>query len=206
MLAVLGATAALTLGASAAWATGPYTISAGAQTSGTVAYTGSTTGASPQIQFNSPNVEMGCDSGTAAGDLFLGSNATGDDVGSITSSTWTNCVGPFGLPMSVTHAGTWSLNLTGTPTGGVTVGNIDEVNAHVEATGDPETCSFDVIGSVDGNFNESGQALTITTPTAIGALFTVNVVGCFGLVDEGGPATFEGAYALANPAGPIAIN
>ena len=207
ILAIASAAALVTI-AGPAWAAGPYTITAGTTSGGDVAFTAATTGVSPQIHFNTPNVEMACASGTAAGLLHTGSNPTGVNIAGIDSTTWTDCLGPLNLPMTVTQTGApvpWRLNVTGTPTSGVTVGTIDQVSAHVEATGDPDTCQFDVTGSVDGNFNESGQALTITTPTAGAALRTTNVVGCFGLVDEGGPATFEGVYAISNPAGPITI-
>ena len=207
ILAVTSAAALVTI-AGPAWAAGPYTITAGTTSGGDVAYTAATTGASPQIHFNTPNVEMTCASGTAAGLLHTGSSPDGVNIASIDSTTWTDCLGPLGLAMTVTQTGDpvpWQLNVTGTPTGGVTVGTIDQVSAHVAATVNPDDCRFDVTGSVDGNFNESGQALTITTPTAGAQLDVTNVVGCFGLVSDPDTATFEGVYAISNPAGPITI-
>ena len=204
ILAIASAAVLVTI-AGPAWAAGPYTITAGAQTSGTVAYTGSTTGAGPQVRFNTPYLELGCDSGTAAGTFNLGSNSTGENIGSIDAGTFTECVGPFGLPLTFTQIGTWTVDATAAPSGGVTPVTIENVSVHVEATGDPETWAHDITGSMDGTLDKSTQVLTITTPTAGAALFTTNVVGTFGLVEEGGPATLEMSYELANPAGPIAI-
>ena len=188
-----------------AWAAGPYTITAGTTSTGDVAYTAATTGAAPYIFFATPNVQLACDSGTVDGNLFLGSNATGENIGSIASSTWTNCPGPLGLPLTFTQVGTWSLNATGTPTGGVTPVTIENVSVHVEATDDPGSWAHDITGSMDGILDESTQVLTITTPTHGARLETSNTVGTFGLIQDGEEVTLEMSYELTNPAGPIAI-
>ena len=206
ILAVAGAAALVTI-AGPAWAAGSYTITAGTTSGGDVAYTGSTS----QIDFYTEFVQMGCTSGTADGQLHTGSNATGANIASIDSSTWNNCVGPAGLSMVVTQNSSWTLNAVGTPSGGVTAGTITDVDASIVAinpdTGqpDPALCSFDATGSTDGFFQESDQTLHVTTPTTGQKLTVGNTVGCFGQVLDGDEAFFEGAYALANPAGPIVI-
>lgn len=77
------------------------------------------------------------------------------------------------------------------------------------ATEKPDTCRFDVTGSVDGNFNESDQTLNIIEDPELtpGANLTISeVVGCFELWNNGEDATFRMSYALSNAAGPIAIS
>lgn len=211
--AVAGATALIAV-AGPAWATGTYSISAGSTTSGDVPYTASTTGATPQIDFHTAFVNMSCDAGTAAGFLHLGSNVPGDNIASIDSTTWTNCLS-FGLPMTVTQlspntpATPWILNATGVPTSGVTAGTVTDVKAHVAHTpvnpNDPSLCSFDVSGSVDGNFNANNQSLNITSPTAGATLVISNIVGCFGQLVDQEEAFFEASYAISNDEGPVSI-
>ena len=210
ILAVAGAAALVTM-AGPAWAAGSYTITAGTTSGGDVAYTADTTGTAPQIQFYTDFVQMGCASGTADGLLHTGSNATGSNIASIDSSTWNNCVGPASLSMVVTQNAPWTLNATGTPSGGSTAGTISGVDASIVAidpnTGQPNPalCSFDATGSTDGFFQESDQTLHVTTPTTAQKLTVSNTQGCFGQVLDGDEACFEGVYALANPAGPITI-
>ena len=201
ILALAGAAALVAVGG-AAYAAGPYTVTAGSTSSGTVAYTGTTSGASPQIKFSTPGVDMTCASGTAAGNLHLGANATGANIASIDSTTWTNCIGPLGLDLVVTQVGTWTLNATGDASVDPVAGSITSVNAHVENPGG--ACSFDVTGTMGGTFSEATQTLAVTP--AGSTLVVTNVSGCFGLVSENDPATFEMSYLIANPAGPVAIS
>lgn len=189
VLAVAGAAALVSIG-TAAYAGPPWTVSIGGSSTGApAAYTASTVGASPQINFTTPAANLGCASGTAAGTITPG--ATTGAVGSITSSTFNSCSGPLGLTLNVTQNSAWAININGNQVGGVTPGNVSTISASVsDGSG---LCSFDVTGTVPGSFNQNTQQLTVNG----GGLSISNVNGCFGVINEGDPATFAATYQLA---------
>lgn len=177
-LAVVGA-AALIAVAGPAWAG--------------ISYTGESIGSTPQVQFATAFFGITCDSSTIAGDLDYMSNPT---VINIATSTWVDCRGVSGISMSVTQIGTWTFNATGT-SGSVTMGTISNVNLRFVAltpAPNPTFCSFDVSGSVDASFDNSGPTLSITGPSA---LSVSNVSGCFGLVQVPDAFVANASYDLS---------
>ncbi|MFB9314526.1 hypothetical protein [Nocardioides plantarum] len=203
----VAASAAILAMAGPATAAGPYTLTVGGSSTGTPAFTGTTTSAG--ISFNTPLVAMSCTSATATGTLAPGTGVSGAAIASINATTWSGCIGPLGLPMTVSGSGSWKLNATGTATTGTSdnvAGNISGVTATVSQTGNPTACSFKVTGVVDGIFKEGTSQLQVTPPTAVGSLVISNVVGCYGLVANGDPADFNGTYNIASPGGAIRIS
>lgn len=189
-----------------AMAAGPYTLTVGGSATGTPAFSGTSAGG---ITFDTPLVGMSCSGATANGTLAPGTGVSGAAIASINATTWTGCIGPLGLPMTVTGSGSWKLNATGTATAGTSdnvAGNISSITANVAQTGNPSACSFKVTGVVDGVFKEGTSQLQVTSPTAVGSLVISNVVGCYGLVANGDPAEFNGTYNIASPAGAIRIS
>ncbi|MCW2838987.1 MAG: hypothetical protein JWR55_470 [Aeromicrobium sp.] len=209
---VLGASAVVAL-AGPAMAAAPYTVDVGTFTSGSHSFTASTTvPIAFSVAHGSNTVNLGCSSGTANGSVTAGTNATGANVGAIGSSSWTGCIGPGNLAMNVTQVGTWSLNLTGNETAAVTDdidGNIGNVEAHVAAALSAGLCNFDVVGEAAVIFHETvnaggGQDLQVAE-NGTGNLFVDNVVGCFGAISNGDPASFATNYNVNSPDGAINV-
>jgi len=191
-LAVIGAAALVSIG-SAAYAGPPWTVSVGGSSTGSPAsYTAATVGTNPDITFTVPGLTLTCDDGTAAGTITPGATGTDGKAGEITSTSFNTCNGPYGIALNVTQNTTWDINLDSDNVGGVTPGNIGNVDASVSNPGG--ACDFDVTGSVGGSFDESTQQLAVSG----GGLTVSNVSGCFGLIANADPATFDGTYQLAN--------
>ncbi len=204
--AAVGATAVLVLSSGPAFAATTYTVSSGTTTTGTTTYTAATTGASPQIAFDdlTTGVALSCTNGTAAGSIRLGSHISGVALGTIASTTWTGCLGPLGLKMTVKQNAPWTINATGTTTtAGATDGNISGVNATVSA--DQGGCSFDVTGGVTATITAVGSAQTLTIPTTGATLAISNVSGCFGQINNADQADFGGTYQIAAASGLLTI-
>lgn len=174
-----------------------------------------TTG-SPGVNFTAGTSPMDCGSATADGSFVLGSSSDGRNVGSITSSTWTDCTALDGaLNMAVTQNSTWTLHVGDTNNStGVTPVTITDVNAHVvDTTYGGAVCDFVVSGSVDGYVQESDQTLHITLPTGVpmppattAAGLTLSTVTntCLGSIAQGQSATFLGVYQVGALAAPHA--
>ncbi len=198
-IAVAAAAAALALGAgNASAATVVYKVTAGSAPVGTtVALTGTTQGASPQIAFTdaTTGTQLNCVSGTAPGSIKTGSNLPGAKLGSITGSgtTWTGCTGPLGLTFKVTGAKTWAVNGTGKNSTGV-LGTISNVYATVDGG---SSCKFVVTGSVPIQYTNktSGSFLSVRNTKST---LTVSALtgGCFGAVNNGDKANFTGTYKI----------
>jgi hypothetical protein len=188
--AIVG-TAALLSVTGTAWAAGPYTVTAGTQTSGNVDVHGTSVGT---LTFAGPSSSATCKSGTASGSVTLGPSDDGVGIGSIDDSTWDNCTGDLG-EVVITQTAPWRLNATGAPTDGVTAVTVDQVAVHVTSG----SCSFDATGSADGFVDESDQTLHITPPTD-GAKVVVSNTSwqCLGVVADGDEGTITATYAVTN--------
>ena len=220
LLAAAGA-AALVIVASPAMAHAPYTVTAGSQTTGTVAFDGTTT--ADGIKFYTDFVTMGCESGSATGNVNLGTvdgdgdgTPDGNGVANITDTGWNNCIGPLGIAMTVDQIGTWDLNVQGNNVGGVIAGTITNVNARV-ASVTPGQCEFTVTGQVGGSFDDEyfdpnidppkkQQLLTVDDTSPDNNLVVSDVTGCFGQVVTGDQAYFAATYDITNSSdGDLAI-
>ena len=206
LLTVAAGASAVALSAAPAIAAPTYTVKAGTQTTGTTAYTAATTGASPQVAFSdtTSGLNVSCTSSTAKGAIKLGKSLAGAGLGSITSSTWTGCLGPLNLAMTVTQTATWNVNATGTTTTtGVTAGTISGIAATV--TANQGGCSFNVAGTVKSALTTTPTKQTLAVkPTA--TLAISNVVGCFGQINNGDKASIKATYKITAAAGKIAIS
>ncbi|MEO7061741.1 MAG: hypothetical protein ABI083_18645 [Lapillicoccus sp.] len=205
--AAVGATAVLVLSSGPAFAATTYTVKSGTKATGTTTYTAATTGASPQIKFNdvTTGIALSCTKGTAAGSIKLGKSISGVGLGTIASSTWTGCIGPVGLQMTVKQNAPWTINATGTTSAtGVTKGTITGVNATVSATAGG--CSFNVLGGVKATITANGAAKQTLKIAAAGSTLKISgVAGCFGQLNNGDSVTFAGTYKIAAASGPLSI-
>jgi hypothetical protein len=190
------AVATMAIGMMPANAVTTWTVTAGSAAAGrTIAITGKTQGATPQIHFTdvTTSTDLTCDSGTAGGSTTTGSGLAGAGIASIdgTSTTWVNCLGPLGIHLTPVGHGTWKINANSfNATTGVTNGLIVGANATVTGTG----CSFTVKGSVPIAYRNSTQILQVKNTKA--NLTVSGVSGCFGAVNNDDKASFSGSYKL----------
>ena len=121
---------------------------------------------------------------------------SGDGIGTIDNTTWTNCTGPFGLTFGVTHVGTWNLNAVQTTSDpDLNVGSI----TNIEATISGPACSAKFTGGVPGYYNNATGTLQVdpTAPNPNGLeLVASDVSGCLGVIQEGDKAEFSGNFAI----------
>jgi hypothetical protein len=142
-------------------------------------------------------VQLTCDSSSLT-DATLVTGATGSpaQLGTLPAGSvgFQNCSGPFGLTFDVTHVGDWALNgVTYDPATGVTTGTLTGIQANLSGF----ACSASVTGSVDGTYNNATGVLTVLpNPTLTIASVDPND-NCFGLINTGDSATFDGAYTVA---------
>ncbi|GGF37443.1 hypothetical protein GCM10011519_08730 [Marmoricola endophyticus] len=197
-LAALGAAGVLAL-SGPAFAVGSYTVTAGSQTSGTTTFVGS---AEP-VEFSTPGVNLSCGGSQLGGVLNLGTS-DGTDVATVQSSSFTDCVGPLGIPLEFTHTGDWTISTTGTKQDGTYMKRVSNISLHVS---NPDgQCDLDVNGSVDGVIDQTAQQFRATTPVAGARLVISNVSGCFGIVNDGDTVETDVAYDITTAAGPFAIS
>ena len=203
-----GATAAVAVVAAAsAFAAAPtFHITAGSKGSGTIAYTGKTSG-NPGIHFTDKNTGLAttCNSGTAAGSMKLGKAVSGSKAGTITKTTWKTCQGAGGITLTPKQAGTWYLNGLARPKNGVTKISISNVLAHI--TTSFNGCKFDVKGTATGTYTNSSGKLAVNSATSgKSVLKAANVKSCFTLVNNGDILQFKATYVVSTKSGKIKIS
>lgn len=204
LLTVAAGASVVALSAAPAIAAPTYTVKAGTKTAGTTTYTAATTGASPQVKFAANGNNLSCTSSTAKGSVKLGSKLSGVGLGTITGTTWTGCIGPLNLPVTVTQTGTWSINATGTTTtAGVTAGTISGIAANVSVN--QGGCSFTVSGSVKSALTTTATKQQLKVNPSL-TLTLSKVVGCFGLLANGNKASIAATYNVKAASGKLAIS
>lgn len=193
-----GAAAAIgVVAAASAFAAAPtFHITAGSKTSGTIAYTGKTTG-NPGIHFTDKNTSLAttCQSGSAAGSMKLGKAVSGTKAGTITKTVWNTCQAAAGLTLTPKQAGTWYLNGLARPKNGVTKVSISKVLAHVSTS--LPGCSFDVVGTATGTYTNSSGKLTVNSASSGSQVLKAeNVKSCLGEVNNNDILIFKASYTV----------
>ncbi|MBC6461989.1 hypothetical protein, partial [Actinomadura sp. HBU206391] len=186
--------AAVVLGLSAPPAfAATWTISGSTGAGGAYTATAGTT----TLRDTNTGATLSCSSASAGGAIPNGTSATGAGVGTITSSSFTNCTGPLGITFTVTQVGTWNINaVSPNATAGVVNGTITNVSARLAGS----LCSANVTGGVPGTYDNNTAQLSVnpTAPNPNNVSLTVSgVSGCFGLLRNGDTATFTGTYNVA---------
>jgi hypothetical protein len=170
-----------------------YKVKAGTHTSGTAAYSGSTS----KITFKdtTSGLPLGCKGGTADGKVTLGGHVAASKVGTITKTTWKSCSGPLNTVLLPTQHGTWKLNASGKTASGVTKVFVSSVNAVVKQQGAASNCTFTVSGAADGKYANSTHKLTLA-PGSHKLKVSHVIGGCYGLISNGDNVTFKATYTL----------
>lgn len=84
------------------------------------------------------------------------SRAYGADGGTLGTLSSSGCTNPIAGPTVVAPVGTWTVAVTGDPTGSVWPARLKNVKANVSAA----NCTFSVSGVVNGTFNDATQVFT----------------------------------------------
>lgn len=152
------------------------------------------------LEVQESGVQLSCSSAGAVGEAKSGSGHT-NPLATISNTTFNNCSGPFGLRFAVTHGGVWTLNGTSyNAATGVTTGTIENIEAAITGPG----CSAQVAGSVDATYtNGTAQLRVLPNFTLLIESVDPNE-NCFGLINTGEHASFDGAYTV-NPAQTISM-
>ena len=185
VLTVAVAATVFSLGAGPAFAAS-YTVTPGGNVTGAA---GTTT-----LKDTTSGTTVNCTSSSASGSLQSGN---GTPLGSISSISFTNCTGPFGITFSASVTGPFPVNATGY-SGGVTSGTITHIHGALTSS----LCSLTIDGTsgsanngtVNATFTNSTDTLKVLTTGS--TLHIYNVSGCFGFVKNGDSATFTGSYKI----------
>lgn len=148
---------------------------------------------SGQITLKNGTVTILCDSGSAAGTMPNGSGL-GESLVSSTSSSLSNCKGPAGVTVTISHVGTWTF-LARTYVNGVTTGRIGGITATVTAP----TCVLTVAGSVGATYTNLTGILKVDPALNVEeeAELTISAVdGCMDLVHDGDHPTASGTFQV----------
>ncbi|HEV7650028.1 MAG TPA: hypothetical protein VGP26_17920 [Actinophytocola sp.] len=192
MLAV-GITALSTVVAVAgpAAAAPPWNISPGGHADGTAGTTNLTV-EDPQ----SGEIQMTCSSSTVGVDLESGTSAD-NQLATIPASPgiqFNNCLLAGFIEFSVQQVGTWTLNGSSYNAGtGVLTGTLDNIVANISGPG----CAATVQGSVNGDYNNGADVLTVHPDQTLTVVSVDPVDNCLDLIHAGATAAFDGAYSVS---------
>lgn len=206
-LAAVGAAAAgLVLVAGPALADAPYTVTVNGSTSNTASILG--TNKAPVVLTDN-GLPLTCTTSTitlnVTGGVYPTDPAT---IATIAPATFTDCdFEGFSATVTANTDPAWPVSITGggntTGTDDVIAGKVSDIDVNVSVAGPLGTCSFEVTGSVGGQFDEDngkgGQELEVTSSDlTIGNVDSA--LTCVDLVGNGDRPTFMGSYNSDNQA------
>jgi hypothetical protein len=159
------------------------------------------TATSTDSVLTSGSITIHCSNASASGSIASGSYTTPAQIGTITSTKWGGALSAsdsctaFGVPATVTQTGTWQLWATGVQSGGVTPGEIRNVDftLNVPSLG----CTVHWTGTAPESWQNT-QALAFTG----GALSTTGVGFCVGL---GSTGSLSGTFGFTGSPSAISI-
>jgi hypothetical protein len=142
--------------------------------------------------------QLSCASSNSKGTVKKGSGLSGAGIGSITTLSFSNCIGPLGLSFTVTNSHfPWKLNAVSFASG-VTTGTITGI--HSKLSGPSCSAAVDGTGATANNGKVTAKYSNGTgklTTTGAGNLHVYNVSGCAGLIRSGDAVSFKGAYTIS---------
>jgi hypothetical protein len=152
------------------------------------------------LEVQESGVQLSCVSAGATGEAKSGSGHT-NPLATISNTAFNDCSGPFGLQFEVTHVGVWDLNgASYDAAAGVTTGTINNIVADITGPG----CVARVSGFVDATYTNGTAALRVLPNFTLVIEFVDPNENCFGLINTGEHASFDGAYTV-NPAQTISM-
>ncbi|WP_406012437.1 hypothetical protein OG520_05905 [Streptomyces sp. NBC_00984] len=158
-------------------------------------------GTTAELLDNTTGQGVSCSTAAASGTANSGVHSGGSGLASISSATWgtaaSTCAGPLGSTFTASlTSGTIKLN-GASYAGGVTSGNLTDVN--VTITGDTlfGVCTATITGSAaNAKYTNSTGQLSIVNGTGL-TIATAN--NCSGLMNAGDAAQFSATYVLDKP-------
>ena len=203
LISLTAAAAGLTLVAAPALASAPYTVSYDGVASGDHSVTATAAG---DTVFSANGIDIVCSSSTVGATVHAGDGSTGAAVATITAATLSGCT-MSGYPISfAVTSPSWDLNLNSadsqtsdlSDTLGGSITGIN--NVAVDWNLGLAHCTFTVSGSVSSgqlleDNGKGGQEIDVNASP--GLAIANPSAGCFGLVNNGDAATFDGQYNLS---------
>jgi hypothetical protein len=189
---------ALLLMAGSAWASPPYGVSVGGDSSpGSYSFSNSVSPVLWTMQ-DSTTYTMGCTNLQVAGTVTTGASGVNPYL-ELTSWSFNGCTGPGGN-LRFTQTGTAFLYGT-TPATPALVDDIDSylgsIQFHVATTPLASVCNYDIVGGFSADFDEPTQTLTLDETGFTGNLTLVNVSGCGGQLHDGDPVDMAFSFSPA---------
>jgi hypothetical protein len=135
---------------------------------------------------------VSCPSATYGGFFKRGSGLSGTGIGDFTSLSFQGpCTGPVSTTFTLSASGFPGHINAASYAGGTVHGTISGIHIMLSTSG----CSAVVAGSSGYNYSDSTHKLSFTGTG--GSLRFQNVVGCFGLLSTGDPATIYTVLTLS---------
>lgn len=185
-----------------AFASAPYLVEVAGQTTTNTAFEAESQSG---VSISTPFVQFACTDASLTGSVLAGdssSNPLGaDQVFTVTDSTWNSCVGPLGLPMTVTQVVPASLHADGTQTNALTDtfdGKVENIALRFQASG----CDFTVAGDLTTVLRETDQTLSIDEQGFSGWFRVVAFSGCYGLIQWLDPIDVEADFSVGQVGAP----
>lgn len=145
------------------------------------------------LEVQESGVQLSCESAGATGEAKVGSGHS-NPLATISDTEFNNCTGPFGLVFEVTHGGVWTLNGdTYDATTGTTTGTISNIVADISGPG----CIAQVTGQVDATYTNSTAELRVLPNFTLLITSVDPNENCFGLINPGEHASFDGVYEVS---------
>ena len=177
---------ALVTGATAAAAVALAAAPASADAGWIITPEGDFTAVSTDSKLTNGSATLQCAKVTAKGQVF---SSDSNHVGNITSSTWENCTGPFGLTFGVQQVGVWTINANNPNSSGGIDGEIGNITANISGP----LCTATVTGKAHGTYDNAGT-LTINEPA--GGDLVVTSASCLGVLNPGDRPSFTATFAV----------
>jgi len=152
------------------------------------------------LEVQESGVQLSCESAGATGEAKTGSGNS-NPLATISDTDFNTCTGPFGLVFGVEHGGVWTLNgASYNATTGVTTGTIENIVADITGPG----CIAQVTGTVDATYTNSTAELRVLPNFTLLVASVDPTENCFGLINTGEHASFDGVYEV-DPAQTISM-
>lgn len=181
------------------------TIAVGSSTTGNHTVTLANKGS---ISVTMGSITAGCTSASGSGYVKAGSPPASSSYLVITSTTFTGCTGPLGIPVTLSQVCDLVVSYDGSPTVAAALTDVVDgtlaVNNCLQVTG--TGCSMTVGNSVDADFNETVKATSPSKQDLVisgTGLTAQNVSGCFGLVSNGASISFNLTFNVTSANGSV---
>lgn len=186
-----------------------WTVSGG--TSWTAALSSGTTAT---LTDTTSSTSFQCTVSTAAGTIKNGTGLSGTALGSITSSTFGNsthkCTGPLGSTGTAAQKAGTTENVDAISySGGVTTGDVSNIDVILSISDLLGSCTAEVTGTANATYTNTGTLLSFTNAGTL-TVKSATGTGCAGVIKAGDHASYSTGtaghgYVVSDSPGPLKI-